>query len=517
MSKKQSRPRLRWLVRGSLIGLLLLALLFAGSNFFLTSKAGQNFLQKNLNRRTHGITWQVSGASWSPWNGITVRELSARIKIPEGVQKDELPPLLELKKTELKPYWGQLIRGKKLFREITLEEPRFNIPAEFLVLAAPTKPAAPPQQAPKPKPKPKPNPKNKPSTKPTPLAVTPKQKPKPKVTPNPKPSQKQSPAPIDQKRFWLRCRNAQVRIYSLKLNKSIELKGLNTNLPLAGPPTKGSLAWKAITLAGQEISASTLLPIEWKNPNWTLPNQDLTFTLPQFIDSSQASIPFQVRLGGQFSPRKKSQDFRLQASLPSQPLPDYLIHKDSRFHCQAQAVAVNFACQGSLITPDSWRMKSSFAMNGIEAFSELRGNRFFFDTARANLDFQNLTFHSPNIALRSERFSLMGNGQLHLGGYLLAVLRFVAEPELAERLTNIAIGSSLSKGWTRSWLKPLETPDRLYRDLHFEGLLPDAMVNTGRKGEIIPLPSIITYLRTFTKREVAEEISPPFSNNPSTP
>ena len=111
----------------------------------------------------------------------------------------------------------------------------------------------------------------------------------------------------------------------------------------------------------------------------------------------------------------------------------------------------------------------------------------------------------------------MGNGLLNIDGNLLAVLRLVSEPVIAERLTNIAIGSLASRGWTSAWFKPLETPDRLYRDLHFEGILPDATVNTGRKGEAVPLPQLIELLRNFTKHEVAEELSSPFSNNSPTP
>ena len=265
------------------------------------------------------------------------------------------------------------------------------------------------------------------------------------------------------------------------------------------------------------LATDSTLPIEWKSPTWTLPNQDLQFLLPQLADPSFASIPFKVRLGGSFSPRRATRDFRFQAALPPQPLPDYVLHRESRFHLRAKSASTGIVAQGSLINPNSWRADSSIALDQIEVFSEIRGQHLLFETARMRTDLLNNTLVVPTFAIRSERLSFLGNGQLHLGGYLLGVLRIVADPELAERFTNVAIGSFISRGWTSSWLFPLETPDRFYRDLHFEGFLPDAQVNTGKKGQYIPIPDLLRYLKTFTHTEVAEELPPPQSPNPDSP
>ena len=472
--------------------MVLLLLLFAGSNLLLSTKPGQDFLQKNLNQRTPGVTWEVAGASWSPWNGITVKKLTAAFADAQDIEPP-LPPLLELQEIEIKPYWGQLLRGKKLFREVILDEPQLNIPVELMVVAKPIKPSPPP--APKATP-PQPDPPKQ--------APKPPQK-KPAQTPKPPQPKKPEPQALDEKRFWVRLRNAKIRLYSMKLGQDIELHDFNANLPLGGPPTKGSLSWQKITLGAHQLVGSTTLPIEWKSPTWTLANQDLPVTLPQLTDPSFASIPFQMRVGGRFSPRRTSRDFRFQAALPPQPLPDYLLHRESRFHLRAKSASSIFSAQGSLINPNTWRFDSRAALNQIEVFSELRGQHFFFETARVETDLRNATLFVPTFAIRSEQLSLLGNGQLHFGGYLLGVLRIVSAPEIAEKLTRVAIGSNLTGGWTPRWLFPLETPDRLYRDLHFEGFLPDAQVNTGRKGEYILLSDVLRYVKAFTHREVAEE------------
>ena len=160
MSTHKSRRPFRWLVRAGLALALLVLLVFAGSNLFLGTQPGQTFLEKNLNRRTHGITWQVAGASWSPWNGVTVKKLSATLPNAQDA-KPPLPPLLELEETQIKPYWGQLLRGKKLFREVVLDGPQLNIPLELLFIVEPTKPSPPPapKVTPPPVARPKPAPK----------------------------------------------------------------------------------------------------------------------------------------------------------------------------------------------------------------------------------------------------------------------------------------------------------------------------------------------------------------------
>lgn len=514
MSTNKSSHPLRRFVRAGLALVILLLIIFAGSNIFLSSKPGQKFLQKHLSRRTHGITWQVAGATWSPWNGITVKELTAQLASNQE-SKNSNPPLLQLKKTKLKPYWGQLLRGKKLFRELILDEPHLNIPAEMFIAIEPTRPTPPP----KPKVKHPHTVKPQPSQKPP--KTKPPKKPKSKPTPSPQPTAKEKPKsepkPIDEKRFWIRLRNAKVRVYSMKLGQDIEFHALNADLPLGGPPAKGSLSWKKITLDQHLLSGSQNLPIEWKSPTWTLPNQDIPLTFPQFADQSLASIPLQARVGGTFSPKRSSLDFRYNLSLSPQALPDYILHKSSRFHLRAQTIAANLTGSGSLVNASTWRFDSAFAMNDIEIFSQLRNQHLFFETAQAQVNLRNATLIAPNLSLRSEQLSLLGNGQIHLGGYLLGVLRIISDPELAHRFTRVANGSRISQGWTNHWLKPLETPDRYYRDLHVEGFLTDAQVNSGRKGEFIPLTEIINLLKAFTNRETAEELLPtsqPPSNNP---
>lgn len=499
MKKKPAERVLRWLLRGGLAAGLLVLLLFAGSNLFLGSKPGREFLQKNLDRRLPGLSWEVSGGSWSPWKGITIQRMEARYR---NLDQD-IPPLLTLEKVALKPYWSQLLRGKKLFREIVVEKPEVNIPVEFLIVAQPTPPPPPPAAPPEPK-VPKPPKAKKPQT-PKPPDTPPEKKSPPKPPPEPQ----VVPEPTDERRFWLRMREAKVRLYSLTIGTGIDVHGLNLDLPLAGPATTGKVTWQEVTLADQTLLHAANLPVEWKHPRWSLPTQNFTLALPRLASQPAETPKLKFQANGSLEPRAQGRAFRFNLSLPSQPIPDYLVHDSSRFHFRADATAASITARGRLLDPNTWRMNSTFACDGIEVFSELRDQHLHFDSARTTLSLQRTTLSCPRLALRSERLSLLGNGQLHLGGYLVAVTRLVTDPELADRITNVAIGSGVSGGWTRNWLRPLETPDRFYRDLHFEGALPNVMVNTTKKGQFLPLSDILRFLTEFTKRESQEETLTP--------
>ena len=107
---RQNLSRLFWLCVG---GVFLILLLFLASNLFLASGLGQSFLQKQITRRAPNLQWSVEKASWSPWRGVTLTGVHARLK-----EHPEAPPLLTFQSTRLQPYWAQALRGRKIFREL---------------------------------------------------------------------------------------------------------------------------------------------------------------------------------------------------------------------------------------------------------------------------------------------------------------------------------------------------------------------------------------------------------------
>jgi hypothetical protein len=299
-------------------------------------------------------------------------------------------------------------------------------------------------------------------------------------------------------------KDARVRLYSLTNDLSFTVSGLDASLPLAGDPTEGSFRWEKVTLNDSEIIPATSLPITWENPSWTLPRQTIALQNPH-VSSGDSASPFELELGGQFGIRAEGLPFRFQAYLPPQNLSETLLHETSGLTTSFQNATANFSAAGHLTDPMSWQFDSLAAAQNLALFSKRRGEHFTFESAQSVTALRQGVLSAPSLELRSERLSFLANGQLHLGGYVLGVLRVVAAPDLEEKVTNVAIGSLISRGWTSHWLRPLETPDRYYRDIHVEGFLPDPLLDAGRKGEYVRWSQFQSLLQQFYQREIAEE------------
>lgn len=507
--KKTPRRVLRWTTRLLGGGLALTVLLFFGSNLFLATGWGRSLLIKQVSRRAPALTWAVESASWSPWNGFSLKGLSARIP-----NQPQSPALLTLPSARLQPYWSQALRGRRIFRELVLESPEINLPIEALFVVAPqTQPSlAPeekqpstPQEAAPPEPETGQNPP--PTPPPTPHQG---ESARPKSTPQTPAEEKPPPArptePVVDPRLWLRIRNARVQLYSLSNGHQVVAEGLNINLPLAGPAAKGSIAWEKMALNQATLSPATQLAIAWDEGRWVLAPTALPLTIPQRGQRDQlAPLMIHTQLAGSLAVRGPGKPFTLQGYLPPQALEPYCLQDQAELVMSAPEMSANFTSSGRLTDLASWRCESLAAIDSLDISSQIRGQHFLFESARSQVLLRQGVLQAPLLALRSEQLSFLGNGELSLGGYLLGVLRVVASPELEDEITRIAIGSFLSRGWTSHWMRPLDTPDRYFRDLHIEGMLPEPQINLGRNGEFLAASQVIELLQRFLDQEVAEE------------
>ncbi|MDP0491675.1 MAG: hypothetical protein Q7Q71_11550 [Verrucomicrobiota bacterium JB023] len=489
MSKGKRQTWGKWILRILIAVLIAVPLLFLLSNLALRTSWGREAIAKQLGRRTPGLSWQLASASWSPWKGFELAGLQARIK---GAPP-ETPDFLSVDRTSVEPYWGESLKGKPIFREVEVDSPQLNLPLELLFVTRQPPPLTPPPVADAQPARPPAKEKSPPQAKPK----KPKKKPaKPKESAKPTPQEKPVEAPPELGK-WVRIRNAGVTLYSLR-GPSIEVKGLNFDAPLAGPDAAVALSWAAIDLSGKPLWPAGHLDLEWKERSWILPAQEV------------ALAGVKTRLGGHLGIRQKGLPFRFQLAMPQQDLPEIEFDHKSRAYLSAGQMACALSAAGQLTRVDTWQFDLAGEAYDIHGGSHLREFDHRFDSGRVRLSLRNQIVSCPSIELRSEEFSLLGNGQLALTGHVLAVLRLVTSPHYEERMTNIAIGSFLSQGWTSHWMKPLETPDRYYRDLHLKGQLPDkALVDTGRRGEFIPLATAFQHLERFRDQEVNEEPRPP--------
>jgi hypothetical protein len=81
----------------------------------------------------------------------------------------------------------------------------------------------------------------------------------------------------------------------------------------------------------------------------------------------------------------------------------------------------------------------------------------------------------------------------------------VASPEYRDVINRAAKGSGISQGWMVSWLQPMGTPDRWYRDVHMEGTVGQLMADVGRKRGALEIRTVLARVRSFLRGEIEEE------------
>lgn len=141
---------------------------------------------------------------------------------------------------------------------------------------------------------------------------------------------------------------------------------------------------------------------------------------------------------------------------------------------------------------------------GLRVRQKNRGEDLQFEVARLTGMMLGGTLQVSDARILSERLSFLGNGVILPDGRVLGVMRVVADREYAEAITKVAVGSFIAGGWTRSWLHPLITPDRHYRDIKVRGTTSKATVDVGKKGEELEVNQAWERMVAFVKEEVEE-------------
>ncbi|MEM9081760.1 MAG: hypothetical protein AAGC74_13835, partial [Verrucomicrobiota bacterium] len=312
------------------------------------------------------------------------------------------------------------------------------------------------------------------------------------------------PTTPTEKQAWLNITNAKLHLYSLQ-GPSLTIEEINFRAPLAGPPASGELNFSKLTLNHKTLIPTTTIPVEWKHPSWTIPDHTLEI------------LNLKTQLSGNLAFRKSRLPFQIRAALPSQSLPNVNPSTNFPLKTSLQNTSATLNARGQLTNPNTWFALSRFNARNITLHPHPPFRGHIFDAAQGELRLQRGTLQSPLFVLQSEELSLIGNGQASLNGNLVAVLRIVAAPETSENITRLAIGSHLSR-WTNAWLKPLNTPDRFYRDLNLEGHASQLWINSSgpaRNPKFIPFNQSLKNLRRFLQRENEEELTPPPTNGSS--
>jgi hypothetical protein len=442
MTKRRWKRKLGLAILGLAVFTPLLA--FGISNLFLVSPKGRAFIADRIQRRLP-LEASVQGATWSPWNGITVYGL--RLEQPGELRKAFGKPLLSAQSVRIHPDWAELARKRLSVKGMDIEKPDLTVPIELLSqiphkdvdpalamkapdLAAMNPPAAAASQ---------------------PGVDTPPAPPIAGIIPPAAqaPQLVAAPAPVTtEPTAWLRVRNGRLRIVSLMSPSPLfHAAGVAGGVPFAGKAAASKLTVARLTCMGNTAPAEIAIPLKWAAPALST----------GAIGGGMFGLDFKV--GGQIG-FVQGMPFRIDAVVPEQK--DREIRPGGGVRAKLGTVAAQGRLQGYLQAPGTWQ--GQWIAEAIAVDTELGAQKNRFDRGHALLVFQNGAIRCLDARLVSEDVSVIGNAMLLSDGRMAANARIVAAPE-----TLVAISRFTQPDSTAPHLTPLSTPQRSALDLQFLG------------------------------------------------
>ena len=462
--------------------MLLASVLLIASNLVLQTNAARGRFEKKLERRS-GLDWTIGSLSWTPWTGIHVGDVKAELLNMEAA--GEARPLYQVQEIEVQIYWLEVLNGLLEVREIRLKNGRVAIPIELMALLPKKEKESNPALADEgadPKP-------TLPSEKPgSGAGADSTEKSAPKTGHGPLVERPPAARPVK-----LVIDGCELRLYSIsdQAKSELALKNVRAEVPLAGEDREGWIETDGLYLGGRSLSAPMRSGLEWKQPLLLLPTTTMRWA------------GLEVHAGASIRVRNVPRFFA-EVRVPATPLEATPVPGWPELAVSSQKVTMFSQVGGSLNDFRSWRGSTVIEATHLNFKHKMRTDGLGFESARLTTGMRGGTFQVVDARLLSERLSFLGNAIVVPDGRVRGVLRIVADRESATAITRLAVGSLLSQGWTRSWFKPLITPDRQFRDLHVEGTLSKAMIDVGRKGEELEVLQAWDRMFAFVRNEEKE-------------
>jgi hypothetical protein len=426
--------------------------LFAASNLWL-NVSGKTWIAGKITQKTT-LDTQIGGASWSPWNGLSLRNIE--LSQPEALKSSVKKPLARIDQLRIQPVWKALFRQTLEVKSMELDSPEIVLPVQILAFLSQSAQPAPEPQLPAPVP-PLPS---VPSPQAPPMAEN------PAILPS-KSAEATPPKPVAPPRptAWIEIRNGNFSLVSAGLETPlIEFLDFTTRLPVSGDAAKSSLLFESIRILGTPAVSKLDAPVQWQPPLLTLGP----------VENEIHGMKF--RLLGQLA-SAQGLPSHFEILIPQQaPQP---VDFPGGIHGQAETFAARARFQGLLLAPPTWQgdfitesQKPVFA-RGEEITTFDRGSSVFV--------LRGGTLACLDARLIGEELSLLGNGKIATDGQVAAVLRTVAAPEkLVENLRKILPGLQGTPSLT-----PLSTPQRAALDLEATGRLGEIQLRLGKDGPVI--------------------------------
>jgi len=427
-------------------------LLFAASNLWL-NVYGRNWIAGKITQKTT-LETQLGGASWSPWNGVSLREIE--ISQPEALKSSVAKPMARIDQVRIQPVWKALLRKTLEMKSIELDSPEIVLPVQVLAFLSQSAQPTPQPQLPAPVP---PSP-SVPSPEPPPMAANP-------ATLPPKPVEAAPPEPVTPSRptAWIEIRNGNFSLVSAGLETPlVEFLDFTTRLPVSGDAAKSSLLFESIRILGTPAVSKLTAPVQWQPPLLTLgPTESeihgMKFSMLGQLASAQG-LPSHFEI---LIPKQTPQPVDLPAGI----------------HGQAESFGARARFQGLLLAPPTWQ--GNFVTESQKPVFTRGEETTTFDRGSSVFALRGGTLACLDARLIGEELSLLGNGKIATDGQISAVLRAVAAPDkLIENLRKILPGLQGNPSLT-----PLSTPQRAALDLEATGRLGQIQLRLGKDGPVI--------------------------------
>lgn len=444
-------------------------------NLIFATSWGTGFIEKRIANRL-GLPCSILRVSWTPWSGLTVKEI--HLLSPSGdIQVDDV---LRIETIKVDPSWTSLIRGKKRFERLEIQGVTGRVSLELVQDLVARGQATPPTE-------PAPDP-----DKPAPVTpgvsetlqdavVVVRSDPKdsaavPTAVPDPDPaSTDPSPVkgiPTDSFEGVVLFKDVNLRFFSRQYPElSAELKDSEGELPIWGGRREGSVTLGDFEIAGRYHSQRLVLPIVYEDNFLRIDERSLKiFGLDLKLKAAVRfvhGLPYGVQM------ELPAQHVDLSPIFPNGP-PPIVVHG---FRASAQL-------QGHLQIPSSVIGEGFLDFDRLVHRDPKDGSETNFDSGSGHLQLSSAGLIVREFRIMGDEESLLGNGFVTARGEAAAVVRLVAAPDRADALENRINQASLDLDLH---FEPLVTPDREYRDFHLGLFSGIPVIDLGQDREWLPL------------------------------
>ena len=452
----KSRGYRRWRLVIILLLVLPVVTLLLG-NLILSTPWVCRWTAAKIQRHTGGLDTHISGVTFTPWSGISIKGLELLQPLPLRSALKE--PLLHINSIRIAPVWHAWLRGKMIVQSMELDTPRVEMPVELLAHLTQAGPTVPETSGP--------------------LRVAPPATSLPPATPSVvMPPVVSPPATIAENRGpsfpailpppptgWLHLKNASFSlIHTGSKQVVLGLSGMGGGIPISGNSTKSQLTIGSISILGQQVGSPLCAALDWKSPHLSLSPLEVKIGDYSFVIAAEI---------GSFS----GLPLQIEAKFPPHKLTSLMIPLGGQI--EAESISANARFRGLLLSPATWQ--GDLVAGSTSLSLHLAAHEAKFDQGNAIAILRGGMFSCADARLIGDKLSLLGNATLLADGRLAGAARIVAAPETAAAIARKAFPMMKE---TPS-LTPLSTPQRSAFDLEASGTISQLLLRLGKDGPTV--------------------------------